>query len=123
MTKDRLIISMAHDWAINISNSGDCIRCGVHVSGSAEAKTAPRCIPHCESVTSGYKDERARMIERVARAICIAKHADPDHQFFAGDTWSPETQHEIKPLWMMYAKDAEAAIDSIFAPRIVSRDG
>lgn len=51
------IISTAHDWAINSDNSGKCLRCGLTVKGVTESKNAPRCVPHFESVDSGYKPE------------------------------------------------------------------
>ena len=47
----------AHEWAINADNSGECMRCGLKVSGVEDAKKAPRCKPHWVLKSAGWKKE------------------------------------------------------------------
>lgn len=60
MSKDKEFIqSRAHDWAQTLPLSDSavvCTRCGMRAP-IREMSEAPRCTPHFESATSGYKEE------------------------------------------------------------------
>jgi hypothetical protein len=57
---DDTVISRAHDWVQRLPVADNmllCQRCGIECSIANLPHSGPRCLPHAEMSTSGFKHE------------------------------------------------------------------